>query len=138
AEDGIRDRNVTGVQTCALPIVLLALFGVVEHRVGLTDLLEALLGVGVAGMAVGVELAGLFAVGLLDLVRARLLRDAEDRIEVLVEPVLLGHVMRLLPGASGWEMSGGTERGLPAGGGRQAPLRWCCTGQAGPRVPTRA
>src|SRR5690625_7795599 len=89
-------------------------------------------------MAVGVELAGLFAVGLLDLVRARLLRDAEDRIEVLVEPVLLGHVMRLLPGASGWELSGGTERGLPAGGGRQAPLRWCCTDQARPRVPTRA
>src|SRR5699024_12794018 len=55
------------------------------------------------------------------------LRDAEDRVEVLVEPVLLGHVMRLLPGASGGNgLSGlGTERGLPAGGGRQAPLRWC-------------
>src|SRR5699024_11757375 len=25
AEDGIRDRNVTGVQTCALPILLLSL-----------------------------------------------------------------------------------------------------------------
>src|SRR5438067_8867226 len=25
AEDGIRDRNVTGVQTCALPIFLLAI-----------------------------------------------------------------------------------------------------------------
>src|SRR5207249_9120036 len=27
AEDGIRDRNVTGVQTCALPIYLLGAFG---------------------------------------------------------------------------------------------------------------
>src|SRR5699024_11710581 len=26
AEDGIRDRNVTGVQTCALPIYLLPVF----------------------------------------------------------------------------------------------------------------
>src|SRR5699024_4105942 len=26
AEDGIRDRNVTGVQTCALPIYVLAVF----------------------------------------------------------------------------------------------------------------
>src|SRR5699024_11270552 len=27
AEDGIRDRNVTGVQTCALPILMLILLG---------------------------------------------------------------------------------------------------------------
>src|SRR5699024_11607873 len=31
AEDGIRDRNVTGVQTCALPI-LTSLFSVVLHN----------------------------------------------------------------------------------------------------------
>src|SRR5699024_11529827 len=36
AEDGIRDRNVTGVQTCALPISSLinALFGVLRAEVG--------------------------------------------------------------------------------------------------------
>src|SRR5699024_12033956 len=33
AEDGIRDRNVTGVQTCALPILLLA-FGVELRQTG--------------------------------------------------------------------------------------------------------
>src|SRR5207249_9252054 len=31
AEDGIRDRNVTGVQTCALPILLLATVLVAPH-----------------------------------------------------------------------------------------------------------
>src|SRR5699024_11590525 len=29
AEDGIRDRNVTGVQTCALPILSFIIFGIV-------------------------------------------------------------------------------------------------------------
>src|SRR5699024_3081448 len=28
AEDGIRDRNVTGVQTCALPILLIVVFAI--------------------------------------------------------------------------------------------------------------
>src|SRR5699024_11629456 len=32
AEDGIRDRNVTGVQTCALPI-----FPVAQHKEGVLD-----------------------------------------------------------------------------------------------------
>src|SRR5699024_11485068 len=34
AEDGIRDRNVTGVQTCALPILDLALAVVRRTRAG--------------------------------------------------------------------------------------------------------
>src|SRR5207249_8592252 len=37
AEDGIRDRNVTGVQTCALPISALSveiLGGRMDHQVG--------------------------------------------------------------------------------------------------------
>src|SRR5699024_6418384 len=80
-------------------VVLLALLGIVEDRVGLADLLEHLLGLGVIGMTVGVVLAGLAAIGLLDLLRVGVLGDAEDRVEVLVEPVLSGHV-RLLPGAS--------------------------------------
>src|SRR5699024_11615554 len=43
AEDGIRDRNVTGLQTCALPILLTAGDSVgggehgVEHRFGVRD-----------------------------------------------------------------------------------------------------
>src|SRR5699024_11890251 len=33
AADGIRDRNVTGVQTCALPILLIALGGVLGYGI---------------------------------------------------------------------------------------------------------
>src|SRR5699024_12094480 len=40
AEDGIRDRNVTGVQTCALPI-LLARTGVALNDVDIIELNEA-------------------------------------------------------------------------------------------------
>src|SRR5207248_5728292 len=36
AEDGIRDRTVTGVQTCALPILARALFGGSEGAIGNT------------------------------------------------------------------------------------------------------
>src|SRR5699024_3258090 len=36
AEDGIRDRNVTGVQTCALPIS----FSICSLKTGITDPLE--------------------------------------------------------------------------------------------------
>src|SRR5699024_128582 len=32
AEDGIRDRNVTGVQTCALPIMLPRIMGKMPYR----------------------------------------------------------------------------------------------------------
>src|SRR5699024_12236787 len=34
AEDGIRDRNVTGVQTCALPISLRTIKGPTENPMG--------------------------------------------------------------------------------------------------------
>src|SRR5437868_9357575 len=50
AEDGIRDRNVTGVQTCALPIslgALLTVLGLALARLALT--------------VFGLTLAGLFA-----------------------------------------------------------------------------
>ena len=81
-------------------VVLLALLGVVEHGVCLTDLLEPLLGLRVAGVAVRVQLLGLLPVRLLDRGSVGILRDAEDRVEVLVEPVLSGHVSRLLPGCT--------------------------------------
>src|SRR5699024_11843198 len=41
AEDGIRDRNVTGVQTCALPISIPVAQGDMEHADMLTDWLES-------------------------------------------------------------------------------------------------
>src|SRR5690606_11827864 len=47
-------------------VVLLALLGVREHRVGLADLLEPGLGGGVTGVLVRVVLAGQLAVCLLD------------------------------------------------------------------------
>ena len=53
-----------------------------EHRVGLGRLLEALLGVRIAGVAVGVVLERELAVGLLELVGARLARDAQDLVVV--------------------------------------------------------
>src|SRR5699024_11374307 len=37
AEDGIRDRNVTGVQTCALPIYLSAIHSVASFFVSRVD-----------------------------------------------------------------------------------------------------
>src|SRR5699024_643140 len=96
-------------------------------------------GLGVIGMTVGVVLAGLAAIGLLDLLRVGVLGDAEDRVEVLVEPVLSGHV-RLLPGASaaGSLVGGVTVCGacrVPTG---PAPRGRAGRAQAGPRVPTRA
>ena len=59
-----------GREGAAAAVVLLALLGVAEHVVGLGDLLEALLGLLVAGVAVGVVLARELAVGLLDLLGA--------------------------------------------------------------------
>src|SRR5207249_6991272 len=41
AEDGIRDRNVTGVQTCALPISAAVLLGARAAHDRLLDLLHA-------------------------------------------------------------------------------------------------
>src|SRR5699024_12063303 len=38
AEDGIRDRNVTGVQTCALPISIVVLMGV-QHIASIAEAL---------------------------------------------------------------------------------------------------
>ncbi len=61
-------------------VVLCALLGVGEEVVGALHLLEPALGVGVAGVRVGVHLADELAVRLLDLVVGRGLRDAEDLV----------------------------------------------------------
>src|SRR5262249_6936913 len=65
-------------------VVAAALLGIREHLVGLVDLLEARLGLFLAGVHVGVELARQPAVGRLDLfVRGRL-GHTEDLVVVLV------------------------------------------------------
>src|SRR5690606_9406558 len=77
-------------------VVLLALLLVGQHRVRLTDVLELLLGRRVTGVLVRVVLAGELAIGLLDVGIAGVGGDAEDGIEVLLEPVLASH-RRCLP-----------------------------------------
>src|SRR5204863_576196 len=63
-------------------VVLLALVRVAHDVVGGLDLLEALLGLGVVGVAVRVVLPGELAVGLLDLLGRGLLVDPEDLVRV--------------------------------------------------------
>ena len=77
-------------------VVLLALLGVGQHGVGLADLLEPPLGVPVTGVGVRVVLPGELAVRLLHVVRGRLRRDPQHRVEVLLEPVLSCHPTHLL------------------------------------------
>ena len=66
----------------AAAVVLLALLRVAQDVVGRLDLLEALLGLLVAGIAVRVVLARQLAVGLLDLLGRGLLVDPEDLVRV--------------------------------------------------------
>src|SRR5207249_400903 len=61
-------------------VVLLAALLVGQDVVGLGDLLETVLGVGVALVGVRVVLAGQLAVGLLDVVLGGVLRDTEDLV----------------------------------------------------------
>src|SRR5262249_35106148 len=61
-------------------VVLLTLLGIREQVVRALDFLETLLGRRVAGVPVRVVLACELAVGLLDLLGARVLRDAEDLV----------------------------------------------------------
>src|SRR4051794_7519481 len=71
----------------AAAVVGLALVGIAQQVVGLLDLLEALLGLLVVRVAVGVVLTDQLAVGLLDLVGRRRALDSEH----LVGITLLGH-----------------------------------------------
>ena len=66
----------------AAAVELLALLGVADDVVGRLDLLEALLGLGVARVVVRVVLADELAVRLLDLLLGRLLVDPEDLVGV--------------------------------------------------------
>ncbi|MPM37854.1 hypothetical protein SDC9_84473 [bioreactor metagenome] len=78
-------------EQAALLVVLLALLGVRQDVVGLRDGLEPLRLVGVARVGVGVVLARQLAEGLLDVVLGGVLRDAQDLVVVLLEPVLRAH-----------------------------------------------
>src|SRR5437867_3935180 len=53
AEDGIRDRTVTGVQTCALPILVSTLVLTPEYSHGTPESLEGILDIGIALLARG-------------------------------------------------------------------------------------
>src|SRR5580693_8349266 len=79
----------------ACVVVLLAPLAVGQRVVGLGDLLEPLLRLGVTLVGVGVVLAGELAVRLLDLVRAGGLGDAQDLVIVLLEEVLRAHLLPL-------------------------------------------
>src|SRR5439155_17492052 len=72
-----------------------ALLLITEDVVRGGDLLEPLLGLGVAGVRIGVVLLRELPIGLLDLGRGRVLGHAEDLVVVLLEPLaadLLGHL----------------------------------------------
>src|SRR5262249_55293401 len=75
-------------------VVLGALLLVGEDAVGLGGGLELLLGVLVAGVLVRVVLEGLLAIGLLDLVRRRVPRDAENIVVVLGHGLGSAHMSR--------------------------------------------
>src|SRR5439155_1160289 len=79
------ERRRPGSRTAAVAraegVVLLALLGVREHVVGVLDLLEALLRLGVARVLVRVVLLDELAVGLLQVGSRRVLGDAECFVE---------------------------------------------------------
>ena len=65
-------------------VVAGALLGVAQDLVGLVDLFKAVLGLLVAGVAVGVIFHGQVAVDLFDLVGTGAARDAEDLVVVVI------------------------------------------------------
>ena len=66
----------------AVAVVAGPRIGVAEHLIGLGDLLELLLGRGIAGVRIRVQLASALAVRLLQLLRGRITRDAEQLVVV--------------------------------------------------------
>jgi hypothetical protein len=84
-------------------VVLAAHLGVGQHRVRLADLLEARLGLGVARIGIRVVLTRQLAVRLLEIGVRHVLLDAQEGVEVLVEPVLTRHCRLLGPGPTARE-----------------------------------
>src|SRR5699024_11330983 len=93
AEDGIRDRNVTGVQTCALPIFLNLIFGVLAYKLGFAKELPLLKSIIVYIMlAMGMFVISIFSIArlpmtetliiislVLGIYRYRLYKDRQTR-----------------------------------------------------------
>src|SRR5699024_11606759 len=75
AEDGIRDRNVTGVQTCALPICTLGLF--VGIAVGMLIAMIVALLVGVPTLRLKGDYLAIATLGVSEIIRVLInnLRD---------------------------------------------------------------
>src|SRR5581483_5061138 len=82
-----RHAEAAGAEQRPCLVVLPALGLVGQHVVGLGDLLELLLGRGVALVRVRVMLARELAIGLFDLGLARVLRDTEGLVVVLLDVV---------------------------------------------------
>src|SRR5262249_25775509 len=77
-------------------VVLLALLGIGEDVIGGRDLLELLLRLLVAGIAVGVVFARQFPVGPLDLLLRGLLGNAQRLVELVGHGALLGDARHAL------------------------------------------
>ena len=90
AVEAAAETTAAGEQPPGL-VVLLALGRVGQHIAGLADLLVALIGDLVVGVAVGVVLGEQLAGDPLDLVLAGVRGDAEHLVEVLLDPFSLNH-----------------------------------------------
>src|SRR5438876_416544 len=80
AEAALEAAARAGARRAAEAVVVRALVRIGEHAVRLVDLLEALLGLLVAGVLVGMELHRELPVGLLQLGTAGALPDAEHLV----------------------------------------------------------
>ena len=102
----------TAAEQRARLVVLLAPLLVGQHRVRLGDLLEPLLGRGVALVRVRVVLAGQLAVRRLDLGRLSGLGDPQGLVVILLEEVLCAHFLSpLASGRSTVPLAAGPLRG---------------------------
>jgi hypothetical protein len=80
---------VSRLRKVAEVIVLLALLGIAQDLVGFVYFLEALGGLRVIRIGVGVVLLGKLSIGLFDLVRGGFLPDTEDLVVVFLRHIYL-------------------------------------------------
>ncbi|CAB4908698.1 unannotated protein [freshwater metagenome] len=81
--------HATASEQGACLVVFLALIRIGQHVVRLGHGLETLFSRGIARILIRVELTGERAVLLLDRIRVGVLRDTEDGVEVLLQPVFV-------------------------------------------------
>src|SRR5688500_9749137 len=92
-EPAVAAAGTAGSEACpaahgADGVILLALVGIREHRIGLGDVLELLLGSSVPRVGIRVVLAGQLPVSLLDIGVGSVLGNTKDLVKVLVHPIL--------------------------------------------------